>query len=68
MGKKWLDGLDQGQVIVQEGKDLGRGQGVRGEVDDGSGQAFGQREIAGMKSPALQAGLNRMQGGTEPIV
>jgi hypothetical protein len=62
-----LDGVDQGQVGFQEGKDLGRVQGVRGEVDDRSGQAFGQREIAGIKPPALQIGLNRMQGGTEPV-
>ena len=57
MGKKCLDRLDQGQVMVQEGKDFGRVLGVRGEVDDGSGQAFGHREIAGLKPPALQAGL-----------
>ena len=67
MGKKVLDGLDQGQVMVQEGKDLVGIQGVRGEVDDRSGQAFGHREIAGMKPPALQTGLDRMQGGTEPV-
>jgi len=53
--------------MVQEGKDLGRIQGVRGEVDDRSGQVFGHREIAGLKSPALEAGLNRMQGGAEPV-
>jgi len=53
--------------MVQEGNDLVRMEGVRGEVDDGSGQAFGHREIAGLKLPALQTGLNRMQGGTEPI-
>jgi hypothetical protein len=67
MGKKWLDGLDQGQVIVQEGNDLVRIQGVRGQVDDGSGKAFGHREIAGLKPPALQTGLNWMDGGTEPV-
>ena len=55
----FLDGLDQGQVMVQEGKDLVRIQGVRGEVDDRLGQAFGHREIAGLKPPALQIGLNR---------
>jgi hypothetical protein len=53
--------------MVQEGKDLVRIQGVRGQVDDGSGEAFGHREIAGLKPPALQAGLDRMQGGTEPV-
>ena len=63
----FLDGLDQGQVMVQEGKDLVRIQGVRGEVDDRSGQAFGHREIAGLKPPALQTGLDRMQGGAEPV-
>jgi len=67
MGKKWLDRLDQGQVMVQEGKDLFRIQGVRGEVDDGSGQAFGHREIAGLKPPALHPIRHRMQGGTEPV-
>jgi len=46
MGKKWLDGFDQGQVMVQEGKDFVRIQSVRGEVDDRSGQAFGHGEIA----------------------
>jgi len=45
-------------VGFQEGKDLVRIQGVRGEVDDRSGQAFGHREIAGIKPPALQAGFN----------
>ena len=34
MGKKWLDGLDQGKVGFQEGYDLFRVLGVRGEVDD----------------------------------
>ena len=53
--------------MVQEGNDFGRIQGVRGEVDDGSGQAFGHWEIAGLKSPALQIGLNRVKGGTEPV-
>jgi hypothetical protein len=53
--------------MVQEGKDLGRIQGVRGQVDDRSGQAFGHREMTGLKPPALQAGFNRMQGGTEPV-
>ena len=67
MGKKRLDGLDQGQVMGQEGNDLVRIQGVRGEVDDRSGQAFGHWEIAGLKPPAVQAGLNRVQGGTEPV-
>jgi len=38
-------------------------QGVRGEVDDGSGQVLGYWEIAGLKPPAVQAGLNRMEGG-----
>jgi len=67
VGKKWLDGLNQGQVGLQEGNDFVRMQGVRGEVDDRSGQAFGHWEIAGLKPPAVQAGLNRVQGGTEPV-
>ena len=67
MGKKWLDGLDQGQLGFQEGNDLVRIQGVRGQVDDRSCEAFGHREFSGLKPPALQTGLNRMQGGTEPV-
>jgi len=67
VGKKWLDGLNQGQVGLQEGNDFVRMQGVRGEVDDRSGQAFGHGEIAGMKPPALQIGLDRVQGGREPV-
>jgi len=63
----FLDRLDQGQVGFQEGNDFGRIQGVRGEVDDRLGQAFGHREIGGLKPPALQAPHNRMQGGTEPV-
>ena len=63
----FLEGFDQGQVMVQEGKDFGRVLGVRGEVDDRSGQAFGHGEIGGLKPPALQAGLNWVQGGTEPV-
>jgi hypothetical protein len=46
--------------MVQEGKDLVRIQGVSGEVDDGSGQAFGHREIPGLEPPAVQTGLNWM--------
>jgi hypothetical protein len=67
VGKKWLDGHDQGQVVVQEGYDLGRVQGVRGEVDDRSGQAFGYWEMASLEPPAIQTGLDRMQGGTELV-
>jgi len=67
MGKKWLDGLDQGQVMGQEGNDLVRVQGVRGQVNDRLGEAFGYREIAGLKAPARQPIRHRMQGGREPV-
>ena len=53
--------------MVEECNDLVWIQGVRGEVDDGSGQAFGHREIFGLEAPALQIGRDRMQGGTEPV-
>ena len=62
----FLEGFDQGQVGFQEGKDLVRILGIRGEVDDRSGQAFGHWEIAGLIPPAGQVGLDRIQGGTEP--
>ena len=64
---QFLGRLNQSQVLVQEGKDLIRIQGVRGEVDNRSGQAFGHREIAGLKPPAVQPIRRRMQGGTEPV-
>ena len=54
-------------MIIQGGKDFGRIQGVRGVVDDGLGQTFGHREFSGLKPPVFQAGLNRVQGGTEPF-
>jgi hypothetical protein len=63
----FLDRLDKRKVLVQKGKDFVWVQGVRGEVDDRSGQAFGHREIAGLIPPALQPIRYRVQGGAEPV-